>query len=286
MNKAGWNARLRTDSRDSYSPAAGRTWHSDVFLATGLTILALAAGGTVQGLMETAFYPALLGILVLASLGLPIPEDVPLIAAGVILQTHEGVATWPGAIIVSLIGIMSGDLVLYSLGRRWGRDVVRHRWVRTLITPDRFDKMAARFHYHGLWMCFCGRFIMGVRAMMCITAGATRYPYWKFFLADFAGALLSVPAFILLGYYFAGALPALRRTLGQAQWLVLAVVVLALLAYVLYEWRKLKRVRRINLEYERTHPPERNAGHSRAAEPRPAHSKDAAARGVRARPGS
>jgi membrane protein DedA with SNARE-associated domain len=221
----------------------------------GLNILALAAAGTVQGLMETAFYPALLAILVLASLGLPIPEDVPLLVAGVILQTHEGVATWPGAITVSLIGIMVGDLVLYSMGKRWGRDVVRHRWVRTMITAERFDKMAARFHRNGLWMCFCGRFIMGVRAMMCITAGATRFPYWKFFLADFVGALISVPAFIFLGYRFAGVLPTLRRTLGQAQWLVVALVAVVVLAYVLYEWRKIKRVRLINIEYDRTHPP-------------------------------
>lgn len=206
---------------------------------------------TILQWMTHAFYPVLLGILIVASLGLPIPEDVPLIAAGVILRTQEGyaVATWPGTIVVALIGIMSGDLVLYTAGKMWGRDVVRHRFVRSLITPDRFDWMVGKFHRYGGWMCFFGRFFMGVRAVMCITAGATRFPYWRFFLADFAGALLSVPFFIWLGYLFAGMIPLLKRYMAGFQWAAAGLVVLALIAYAVWEYRKFRRNRQINAQY-------------------------------------
>lgn len=209
-------------------------------------VLAASPGSTIQGWMEVALYPVLFGILAIASLGLPIPEDVPLIVAGVILKTHPEVASWPGACIAGLCGIMVGDLVLYTFGRRWGRDVVLHRWFRSIITRRRFDKMADRFHRWGVWMCFFGRFFVGVRAVMCITAGATRFPYWKFFIADFCGALLSVPAFIWLGYHFAYMLPTLVAYLGRFQWIAIGLVVLAVALYVLFEWRRMRGMRRIN----------------------------------------
>ena len=61
----------------------------------GFLILAtLLLSWDVQGWMAHAFYPVLLLVLVAASLGVPIPEDVPLIAAGVILSQQPEAATW------------------------------------------------------------------------------------------------------------------------------------------------------------------------------------------------
>jgi len=192
--------------------------------------------------MQQAFYPVLFSILVLASLGLPIPEDIPLIAAGVLLRTSPGIATWAGTLAVALVGVMLGDLVLYAIGRWWGRDVVRHRSVNWLITPARFERACARFHRYGVWFCFFGRFIVGVRAAMCLTAGATHFPYWRFFLADFIGAAASVPLFLYLGYWFAGMLPTLERYLAEAQWTLLAVglVVIGVLFFA-YRYRRAQR---------------------------------------------
>jgi membrane protein DedA with SNARE-associated domain len=207
-------------------------------------MLVLAAGqfGQVENWMEQAFYPALLVILIVASLGIPIPEDVPLIVSGVLLRTHPTVASWYGTFIVAMIGIMSGDLVLYSLGRRWGSDVVSHRLVRWMITPGRFTRISRRFHVHGTWFCFFGRFLVGVRAGMCLTAGATRFPYWRFFIADFAGALLSIPLFVFLGYWFAGMIPTLMHYLGRAEAIVWgAGVVFAAIALLVYRARRRRR---------------------------------------------
>lgn len=186
-------------------------------------------------LLEQAFYPALFLIFVIASLGVPIPEDLPLLAAGVILRTSPEVATWPLTLLVSVVGIMSGDLILYNLGRIWGDDVFSHRSVRWLISPARLRLMKQRFYRHGTWMVFCGRFVVGIRAVMCISAGVTRFPYWRFFLADFCGALITVPGFVLLGYAFAYALPTLQQYLGDLQVLVLILVVLAIGCVIWYQ---------------------------------------------------
>lgn len=211
--------------------------------AFGLLLLAASPESqSVQVWMQDAFYPVLLGVLVVASLGIPIPEDVPLIAAGVLLKTQPGIASWQGTIAVATLGIMSGDLVLYSMGRWWGPGVVRHRYVRRLLTPERFERLVAYFHRWGAGMVFVGRMFVGIRAAMCLTAGATRYPYWRFFLADFAGALVSVPFFVGLGYVFAYMLPTLKAYMSGAQIVVFALLALGVVIGLVY-WRRRRRAK-------------------------------------------
>jgi membrane protein DedA with SNARE-associated domain len=206
-----------------------------------MSVLSLAAPGHIQESMQVAFYPVLLGLLVLASLGVPIPEDIPLIVAGVLLNTHPGIASWPGTLAVAMIGIMAGDLILFRLGRTWGPGVVNHRSVRWLLTPTLFRKATQRFNRYGTWFCFFGRFFVGVRAAMCLTAGATGFPYWRFFLADFAGALISVPLFVSLGYWFAGVVPKLRMYTEAVQILITVVVAAVLGTLFLFKLRRRRR---------------------------------------------
>jgi len=202
-------------------------------LIASLLAFGLSETEAIEGYLQHAYYSGLFVILVLASLGLPIPEDVPLIVAGLLMRTHPGIADWRATFAVALVGIISGDLILYFLGRRWGPDAVNHRSVRRLITPHILRRVSDKFHRYGMWYCFFGRFLMGVRAAMCLTAGATGFPYWRFFLADFAGALLSIPLFVYLGYWFAGMLPTLRAYMTGAQ-IVISVAVAAGVAGALY----------------------------------------------------
>lgn len=210
-----------------------------------LALMPSVGGGVerVQEWMQYAFYPVLLLVLVAASLGVPIPEDIPLIAAGVLLRTHPEVASWPETLVVAFVGVLTGDIVLYNLARRWGPGAVNHRWVRRIVTPERFTRFSRRFRVHGAWFCFFGRFVVGVRAAMCVTAGATRFAFWRFFLADFAGALLSVPLFLLLGYWFAGMIPTLQQYVGSVQLVVLAAA-LAVLVGIGLVYRARRRRRR------------------------------------------
>src|SRR6266705_98451 len=56
-------------------------------------------------------YAGILGALLLGSLGVPIPEEMPIAAAGIL--SHEGLARWWLALPMCLLGVLSGDIVLY-----------------------------------------------------------------------------------------------------------------------------------------------------------------------------
>lgn len=213
--------------------------HDFVPMLLGLT----ASSADVMQWLEQAYYPALFLVFVIAALGAPIPEDVPLLAAGFLLRTHPHIATWTGTFAVALAGVAVGDTVLYLLGYRFGRGVVRLRWIRWLATPQRIHKMTESFHRWGVLMCIGGRLVVGIRAVMCMTAGMTRFPYWKFMLADLAGALVSVPLFVCLGYGFAHFLPQLQKYVAGFQVFAIAAVVILIAWLVVYEWRKIARKR-------------------------------------------
>src|SRR5574337_59388 len=79
---------------------------------------------------------------------------------------------------------------------------------------------------------------MGVRAAMCLTAGVTRFPFWRFFLADLTAALLSVPLFIWMGYWFANAIPTLRSYLHVVQWGLFGLGLVITVGYILWRWSR------------------------------------------------
>ena len=66
-------------------------------------------------------YFMIVGILLLCGLGLPLPEDVTLFAAG--LLSYYGVTQVWIMIAVALVGVLLGDTIIYYLGLSfWPQD--------------------------------------------------------------------------------------------------------------------------------------------------------------------
>src|SRR4030095_5406043 len=68
-------------------------------------------------------YAVLFGMLFLCGLGLPVPEDIPLIVSGILIgngNMHVAIAA-----PLAWAGIIGGDCVLYMLGHRYGLNITR-----------------------------------------------------------------------------------------------------------------------------------------------------------------
>src|SRR5262245_66459407 len=87
--------------------------------------LAISWGAMVERTIEYFSYGGLLIILLLASLGLPVPEEVPIVTAGIL--SHQGAMRWWLALPTCIAGVLGGDLILYVAGRSWGERVREHR---------------------------------------------------------------------------------------------------------------------------------------------------------------
>ena len=174
-------------------------------------------------------------VLFLCGIGLPVPEEVTLIASG--LLVHRGQVDFFAITIVCSLAILLGDSIPYFLGRRYGMSALKVRWVRRIIHPERFLRLERRFERHGNWAVFICRFFAGVRIPGYFLAGTMRMSLGRFLLLDTLGVLVSVPVSIWRGMIFAEQVDRLQESFRSLH-LVLAFVILCLALVLLVRGRR------------------------------------------------
>lgn len=185
------------------------------------------------GFQGGAGYVIVLGTLIACGLGVPVPEDILLISGGYIARS-AGHAVWP-MVLTGLIGIMIGDSLIYSAGRRFGRQLTGHRLLARFVTEERLARVDALFQKHGEKILIAARFMPGLRAVAFFSAGTTKVPYWKFFLFDGLAALVSAPLWVILGYRFGDDVVEWAK---QFQWVLLGTIAVVALGYLGYRFWK------------------------------------------------
>jgi membrane protein DedA with SNARE-associated domain len=194
-----------------------------------------------QEFIDRYTYAAILATLLLGSLGVPIPEEMPIIAAGIL--SHEGLARWWLALPICFVGVVSGDLVLYGVGRRWGERVLSWRVVRWVLTAPREERLKEAYRQHAMKTVAMARHVAGLRAAAFLTAGIAHVPFWKFIVADAAGAAVSVSFAFGLAYFFADQVTAILADVHRVErWLALALLIAVIGGAVAYVVRWNRRV--------------------------------------------
>jgi membrane protein DedA with SNARE-associated domain len=88
------------------------------------------------------------------------------------------------------------------------------------------DRLHAFMHRHGHLAIFYARFFAGFRALVYLSAGSLGVPPGRFFLYDLAGAAISVPVVVTLGYVFGEQIEKVIHYIGGFQkvlWIVIAL---------------------------------------------------------------
>lgn len=149
---------------------------------------------------STFGYAAVFGVLLACGFGVPIPEDITLVAGGII--SGLGYTNVHVMLAVSLAGVLIGDGTMFTLGRIYGGRILKFRLVARFLTPSRYAQVQTQFEKYGNWVLFVARFMPGLRSPIFMTAGITRrVSFWRFLAMDGLAALVSVPLWVYLGYY-------------------------------------------------------------------------------------
>src|SRR5881409_518768 len=166
---------------------------------------------------------------------------MPIIAAAVL--SHEGIVRWWLALLLCLLGVLSGDVVLYWVGRHWGEQVLNWRMVRLVLSPAREQWLKAAYRRHAAKTVVTARHVMGLRAAAFLTAGIARVPFWKFILVDAATALLGVPTGFALAYFFTDQFAGILHDVHRVErWITLLALVALGTWIVVLAWRKSRAV--------------------------------------------
>lgn len=185
-------------------------------------------------------------LLLLCGLGLPMPEDIVLIAAGMlgVIDGHS----WIKISAFMYAGVLLGDTMIFFAGQRYGTRLLGTAWFQRIFPHTKQARVEELFAKHGTTGLFIGRFLPGLRAPIFFSAGSLKVSLVKFLLMDGLAALVSVPVFVWLGHWlwvkfaddFAQIEQALKRTHTFTLWGTLVIVVLLVTAVWLWKRRDRK----------------------------------------------
>lgn len=189
---------------------------------------------TVQEIAQSFSYMGPFLGLLLCGIGLPLPEETFLLAAGFLLH-KEKVEFVPITLLCSF-AILLGDSLPYFLGRRYGMRALEIPWVARMVHPERFQRFRKRFEEHGNWAIFGCRFLPMLRIPGYFVAGTMGMRYPRLLLLDGLGVILTVPISIVIGKLFAEQTDRLKEAFGDLH-LILALLVSVLLIVIVVRVR-------------------------------------------------
>jgi membrane protein DedA with SNARE-associated domain len=178
--------------------------------------------------IEHFSYMGLFVILVLGAIGLPFPEGTTLIVCGVLISTN--VIRPIQALLIAYLGILIGDLLAYSLGKKYGRMIVAHRRFHWIISPERLLKLENTFNKKGILLVMIGGHLMGE---IFIVAGVMRMPLSKFLVADAIASIFTIALWTGIGYVGGNSLGVIKKDITRIEHIGILFVIILLSIYFL-----------------------------------------------------
>jgi membrane protein DedA with SNARE-associated domain len=179
----------------------------------------------VENLVETYGLIVVGGVILLESLGLPVPGETVLIIASIYAGTSHPHLDIVEVILTAAGAGLVGQMIGYVIGHEFGYWLLLRYGPYVRITESRIKLGEYLFLRHGGKIVFVSRFVPVLRSIAGILAGANRMPWRQFLFANAVGALAWASFFGFAAYMLGHQV----EHLAGPMVIVLGVVVLILI---------------------------------------------------------
>ncbi len=183
-------------------------------------------------------YILVFSLLLAGAVGIPAPEDLTLIAAGILSSLSQVHTVLMG--LVCYVGILTGDLIIYRIGWIAGPSLFRKKWFRKHISTDRLQLIRSNLHSKTVFTILIARHLFYIRTATFLMCGAVRISFMRFLIIDAFAALITTPVMMGIGFAFANNYTDILSFLDRIK-LLLLLLGLATAAVVLYQYKKGKQ---------------------------------------------
>ena len=217
-----------------------------------MILLTTDPGVIIQTITEYPYIGAA-AVFLLCGLGLPIPEEVVLLAAGFVCFKFPDKAQLFPMMGWCAAAIVAGDSIPFLLGKIFGVRLLRLRWLRYFITKRRLAMFDHWFRRRGDLVIVISRFMPGLRVVAFFTAGAMKMRWTRFLLLDGVGIVLIVPLLTLLGFHSATVIEEAFTTVQSVErGLLWGIIIAALFLAGWLWWRRARRSRQSGRDLKET----------------------------------
>jgi undecaprenyl-diphosphatase len=179
-------------------------------------------------------YPALGGLVAAESMGVPVPGETALIAAGIL--AHDGKLQIEFVILIAAVAAITGDNLGYLIGRKGGRALLEKDGPLLKHRKAILEKGEPFFARHGPKAVFLGRWFAGLRIAAAWLAGINRMHWLTFFFWNALGGIAWATS-VGLAAYFLGHIA--EKIVKDAGLIGVGVVALAIIGFLI--WRRRRR---------------------------------------------
>jgi membrane protein DedA with SNARE-associated domain len=195
----------------------------------------------VQNFLHHWGYLALVLLTVAEAACIPIPSEVTVGYAGFLAST--GRLNLVLVIVLATVGETVGAFISYAIGRYGGRAFVDRFGRYVLLSHADLDRAEHWFERRGDWSVAVGRVVPLVRTFIALPAGVAEMPLLRFGLFTAGGSLVWIGALAGAGDALGGKWNKLTHGFSVAGYVVVAVVVLAIAAFLVHRWRQMRAER-------------------------------------------
>jgi membrane protein DedA with SNARE-associated domain len=184
-------------------------------------------------------YAALILFGVLEAACIPISSEITFGFAGVL--AGQGKLNLALIIIIGSLAELAGSYASYAVGRAGGRPLVHRLGRYVLVTESDVDRAERFLAGRGAWAVPVGRMLPFVRAFISIVAGLVRIPAGRFGVLSLIGTVVYATTLSVVGYELAGTWQKISHGLSIAGYLLAAIVIVAIVGFVVYRLRQFRR---------------------------------------------
>jgi membrane protein DedA with SNARE-associated domain len=188
--------------------------------------------------ISTYGYLAVFLFVALESLGIPLPGETALIAAGTYAGHTHNLSPWLIFVVASAAAII-GDNLGYLIGDKGGYQLLRRYGHYIHVDETKMKIGRYLFDQYGGRVVFFGRFVSVLRTYAAFLAGTNRMRWRHFLVCNAAGGILWAGIYTFASY---AAGSALHRISGTVNIVLAVVAVIAIVAIILVIRRHANRL--------------------------------------------
>ena len=202
-----------------------------------------------ESLLSHAGYGAIAILGFLEACCIPIPSEITFGFAGFLAyQGHLNVVL---VIVIGSLAELCGSFVSYGAGRLGGREAVERVGKYLLISKADVQRAENFFTGRGEFAVAIGRALPVIRAFTSLVAGFVEVPVLQFGALSLLGTVVYATAITLIGYAAGSAWNSVAHYIAIGGYVIVAILVIAVAAFIIYRLRELRReaaTRRENAE--------------------------------------
>jgi membrane protein DedA with SNARE-associated domain len=189
-------------------------------------------------LLQSYTYPVLVALVLLESVGIPLPGEIALVTAAAYASLgHISIYI---VVILAAVAAIVGGILGYWIGIKGGLPLVARYGGYVGVRKSHIDRAHAFFERNGAKTILFGRFVAVLRTWAAVVAGAAFMSFTKFVLYTSIGSIVWAIVFGALGYFFGRDLPLLEKYISRVSFGVLILGAVGIATFLIIQRRKSK----------------------------------------------